>query len=1082
MSARSGRPLPDGASQKLEAPAATATATAEVGLLPLVHSDNERWRSNSACSCSCCRNNISGNAHAELSCSHSQKTPSALPKMAPTPANVPSVPLTPLSGRLRVSREISSGDRPVEFRLLAANTPPVSVIPLPPPQQPRLPGATPMPSGVSVQRYRAKLEECAELHRRLQDAATELTVTRDQLFSVKLEANSFVNEIQRLKDVLFVATSELQSTQQRVDELQRENKRMAAELRARQALATDTARRVEVSSVLRSALGAVAEASTYGSEVQSCRLTHSAAEFCLDGDAPSSLRQAAGVDASKTAAALVSYAVECFRAEVMPHMELLHSLYDGGRLMAVDPPISHAQLSALRRVLVKATGLASPGEKEGPSPPQLRQCGSFASSAALAWMQQVELLSFRCENWHASLSTLLYLIRSLESVRDLELFSLSDAAVARQLTGALLMAPHVEMLSLPELSLDDEGLAVLFAFLVRREQLATRPPLIKASPASASSPTEQRQRGAGEGSAAGDSAEYAAGSGAGQPPRCDAPLEPPLALPCLDLSRCTIEHPTALFRTFRGTSVEVLVLTGCAALRDVHVRGVLAACPQLHTLDLSGSEGLTTACVTYISQHERLRVLRLENCPAVKQIELANVEVLFSSLAYVTRLWAPELRRLPTPLTHSHVLFDFYAPKLAEVTLKGVVVDCGTLAAFVSGSDGDGATERTATSADVTLSCSIPSVEKLLQQQQQQQEEQQPREAGEEQEEAEVPVPGEVAQLLSVGFIGCTIAAPAELNAFLRQQAQLLRLSLHGCQGVVDANLAGLPATIMELDVGGVAQLTGSSIAAIVTRLPQLIKLSLKNAGAAIENADLHRLRGLGNLEVLNLLGLPQLLPEVVAAVAGALPRLRVLYHETAVLEHTRPTVVVQVLRSDEEDTTRQDIHHCSKELLHLRNETALALWMEAQLPKPAQLLPQSYVPTHGVSVGAPQPPLTKNTTFYELTKQTLSSQGTFAPDSEEDDEPVLAGDEEKLLQQEQPDVLQILGDEEEAPPHLPSTERCDDDEENEDEKSRASLYDTRRRTESAMDERSRLAIEKTPLGPWGEADIVAEHRRHSGN
>ncbi|RNF09355.1 putative leucine-rich repeat protein [Trypanosoma rangeli] len=1080
MSANSRRSSHDGAPQTLEAPAdgtATTAVGEEAGLGLPVQLDNEKGGNNGVWDCLCSRNTMSG--------SRSRKTPLLFPKVAEPSALRP--------GRLQGSRELSSGDRIAEFRLLASNVPSVSIHPKLSSHPPRLQGATPpnvlMPSGVSVQRYRAKLEECAELHRHIQDVSTELTVTQDHLHSVKMETNSFVSEIQRLKDVLFVTTAELQSTQQRVDELQRENARMTVELRAHQTLGTDTARRTGVSAALKAIRGTSTDSAVHAN-MGVHHLTHSAVRLRTDNGTPLSQRQTASSDALNTANALASYVRECFRTGVVPHMELLHSLYDGDRLMAVDPPISHAQLSALKRVLIDATGLESISGKEGPSQLQMCRLGSLALSSTPSWVHQVKLLSFRCENWQASVSTLLYMIRSLKSVQDLEIFSLCDVDVMRQLTGALLMAPHVEALSLPELSLTDEGLAVLFAFLIRHEQLATKPPIIKQPKVSSSSMPEPTapQRGVEAGFSI-PRASAEAEAAAGQPACSERPLGIHIALPCLDLSRCTIEHPTALFRTFRGTSVEVLVLTGCTALRDVHVRDIMAACPQLHTLDLSNSEGLTTACIKYISQHERLKVLRLENCPGIKQLELANLEVLFSSLAHVTRLWAPGLRRLPTPLTHSCVLFDFYAPNLVEVTLKGVVVDAGTLATFVSDSSSDGAAERATPSAAFTLGCSIPSVEKLLQKQQQRPQEgeaeveEEKGHVGEEQEtREEKQVAGKVVQLLSVGFIECTIAAPSELSAFLKQQAQLLRLSLHGCQGMVDSNLAWLPTTIMELDVGGVAQLTGSSIDAIVVRLPQLIKLSLKNAGASIQNADLHRLRGLGNLEVLNLLGLPQLLPEVVAAVAEELPRLRVLYHETAVVECTRPTVLLQVLRSDEEDTTRQDIHQCLKELLHLRNETALALWMEAQLPKPTQLLPQRYVATHGVDVGAPQPPLTKNTTFYELTQRTLSQQGTGLMELENEEESTMVDDGEKLVQQDHPEVLVILSGEEQEQPYAPLTEGCDDDEEDEDEKSRQSLYDNQRRTESAMDERGRIAIENTPMGPWGEADIVAEHRRHSGN
>ncbi|EAN95355.1 putative leucine-rich repeat protein [Trypanosoma cruzi] len=1161
-------------SLKSETTVATTTATKLKGsaeLTSLVKVSSWGKGSSNLCDCSSCQKKTSGNFMTEPKFDLSLHKSPLLPQMMTQPSAIcPHTVSHSQSAKTQDSVEIpSSGKDAATYSRTAANTsllPPCTVerqqfhhyYSHPHQQHHEQPSASRnllASGGIPLQRYRAKLEECADLHRRLQDTCVELSVTREHLCSVKVDRSNLINEIERLRDVLFVTTTELQSMQQRVEELERENKHMSVELRGLQALSMCPSRRMEIITTLRATpydTDAGKSENIYGTNTDSFapgdmgarrRLTNSAAALCLESN-PSLLRRSLTcTDTLKPTDILASYVCECFRTEVVPHMELLHSLYDGSRLMAVDPPVTHAQLSALKRVLVEAAagttriggaGAASIRRLEKRPLPRVGGRRLSPLTSAKRWNCQVELLSFRCENWHASTSVLLYMIRSIESVRHVEIFSLTDVAVLRQLAEALLMAPHVEVLSLPELSLADDGLAVLFSFMVRQEQLVTKAPAsiveTKSSTRTKYEPlgSNEPQKGIGVLSHNRDHKEDEDDDGAGgiggedeegEEASCKLGdhsaqvssegryVEPQFSIPCLDLSRCRIDHPTGLFRTFRGPLVKVLVLTGCSALRDAHVRDVLEACPQLHTIDLSGNEGLTTACVRYISQHERLKVLRLENCPAIKRLELANVEVLFSSLAYVTRLYAPELCRLPVPLTQSHVLFDLYAPKLREIILKGIVVDRGTLAAFVHNGSNGCAGEREVSSSLRAHSSSARPVEKNFLEEQQQQEQQPPRECEgedeemeekqefqeeqqeqqqeqqEEEEEENQHEPGDVPQLLSVGFIGCLIASASELNSFMKQQTQLLRLSLHGCHGLVDSSLAWLPHTLMELDLGGVAQLTGSSVNVIATRLPQLIKLSLKNAGTSIQNADLHRLRGLGNLEVLNLLGLPQLFPEVVAAVVEALPQLRVLYHETVVVARTHPTTVLQVNRIDEEDTTHHDIQHCLKELLQLRNETALALWMEAQLPKPAQLLPCRNGARSGTEMGAKQPPLTINTTFYEATQLELSQQGRFtmALENEEEEEPSTAENGENTVEQEKPDVLTISSDHEEAMPHEFFDGEGDNDEDDENEKSKQSLYDTHRRTESGMDEKSRLAIEQTPLGPWGAADIVAEHRQNSG-
>ncbi|ORC86001.1 leucine-rich repeat protein [Trypanosoma theileri] len=879
-------------------------------------------------------------------------------------------------------------------------------------------------------------------------------------------------------------------------------------------------------------------------------------------------------DTRDVTSAMAAYVCECFRTEVIPHMELLHSLYDGGRLMAVEPSITYAQLSALKRVIIEAKSMTpadfhndnnnnNNNSKEQPQsqhqgePSQQRTMSltqgkkNTYNPVPMSWVHDVGLLSFRSDSWHSSIGLLLYMIRTLPSVREVEVFAISENAVMQKLAETLMMEVHVEVLSLPEMVLTDEGLLALFSLITRREKLsiadakeaadAATPSIAAFGNSGVSVISQMGESANGTNSSKSPSMvvdAFADAAAALRRASAAAAVErvPLLTLRCLDLSRCTITHPTTLFRGFHSSTLEVLILTGCTALRDVHVRDILEVCPQLHTLDLSGSVGLSNACVTYISQHKRLKVLRLENCPGIKRLELSNIEVLFSSLAYIAKLYAPELRRLPIPLTHANVLYDFFAPKLTEITLKGIIVGRGTLSVFLHNSTSDHvAAGRTSPGIPISNS-SLASLESRSQVQFP--------------TSYQYEMGDDVPQLLSVGFIDCVISDSSELKMFLQQQVHLLRLSLHGCRGVMDTQLARLPPTLLELDVGGVAQLTRSSIQAIVTCLPNLVKLSLKKAGNGIDEMAIHQLRALGNLEVLNLLGLPQLRDEVIAAVAEALPKLRILYHETVVVEtkaaataataavkpiltttntiNTNTTAtagggetllsfaVLRVERSDEEDNTRKDIHHCTKELLQLRNETALALWMEAQLPKPTTLLPQRPLakPTEITAVGISHPPLTTNTTYYEATQQILSRQGTRAIGdiSREPSIAMVEQDENGLLMlQEKPDVMTFDDVEEKATtPNLSSAtattttftpahrekknsngennnnsnnnEEMDMDDDNDNDGiSRESPADTRRAVmENAMDERGRMAIEKAPLGPWDEADIVDEHRRYS--
>ncbi|KAG8341140.1 putative leucine-rich repeat protein [Trypanosoma vivax] len=948
------------------------------------------------------------------------------------------------------------------------------------------------PPGVSMARYKGKLEECANLHRQLQELATVNSATREQLYGVRAECDSFRKEILRLRDILSTTTDELHSKHHRMVDLERENTQLREELRAKQMQEMRPERRIDC--MLSHTCGGNC---CLPSSQSNCVLTDygidptrsSRVPHLTEGGDARMTSQLVHEDTMNSTGAIGTYVSECFRVGLLPHMEILHSLHDGGRLAAVEPPITFAQLNVVQRLVSSATWDNKTNAADPMAVCHLSASGQLAAALkahSLQWCNNVELLTFRSETWHTSISLLLSIIRALKCVHTVEVFAISDVVVMQQLAEILLMELHVEALSLPELSLDDEGLVALFALISRRRQLSdTNGPheqVVGPSPKpirlndSAALPAKVVHGGSvGDKMASvsdqtvdvevieinaesvrattrpseGDSGHARTTNSTKEDSKA------PLTLHCLDLGRCTVTNPTSTFRMFQCDSLKVLILPSCAGLRDIHIRDIVGACPSLHTLDVTGNPGLSSTCIMYISAHAQLKVLRIENCPGISHLNLANIEVLFSSLSYVISLRAPELRRLPVPITHSRVLFNFVAPKLTEITLKGIVVDHGTLKPFADTESLEGVVSRLYT--PMLSSSSAPVVEKVS--------------SGK----------GGI-QLLSVGFIDCTFVVESELQNFVKQQNQLLRFSVHGCRGVTDSHLLRLPCTLLELDVGGVGHLTNKSIEYFVNRLTQLLKLNLKNAGQSINNNGIRLLKGLVNLEVLNLLQMPQITPEVVAAVVSELPQLRELYHESAIVgpcpKALLHTSTVRVWRSDEEDATRHAVGECAKELLQLRDETALALWMEAQLPKPVSRLCSHSTAAYCMGLGQTKPMF--DTTYYNAARQRLSEYGissiTVGPGS------MSPGDCPNIttpLEEQKPDVL-VLGEENinvlsplqkgEEEALAAECEEC----------SASSTSNNYRALEDAMDEKGRIAMEKKPLGPWDEEDVVKEHRRGS--
>lgn len=83
---------------------------------------------------------------------------------------------------------------------------------------------------VPLSRHKAKLEECAYLHKELEKAKAELAIAKQQIHGSQRESNDILTEASRLHDVMNVLTSELSVKQKRVQQLELENKSMKEEL------------------------------------------------------------------------------------------------------------------------------------------------------------------------------------------------------------------------------------------------------------------------------------------------------------------------------------------------------------------------------------------------------------------------------------------------------------------------------------------------------------------------------------------------------------------------------------------------------------------------------------------------------------------------------------------------------------------------------------------------------------------------------------------------------------------------------------------------------------------------------------
>lgn len=867
-------------------------------------------------------------------------------------------------------------------------------------------------TGVSVARYRAKLEECAALHDGLQRAMEELRRTTQLLQSQEQVQQSLRDEVDRLHGVVQMVTAELHGKQERVHALEQANWQLSSELTALRAhpagpppLASTAPTAVSgplVYSLVASPpmrQGGVPSPipSTYGTTHPVQRETVRDAEFAAerygqsqwgtqsgagsvhddtttavsareDGDGPASSSSSTEVHALLTA-----YTVECFRCGTTPHPQLLYSLYhaEDGCAVMESPAASFAQLTVLHRLLLL---LSSPSS----TAPSASWTPSLAPFQVFA-RTKLRALSLRCADVHSGVSVLAQMIPLLPLLKELEVFAVSSTVTMQRLSEALAFATQVELLSLPELAVDDAALELLWQLLRQREQQHQQKRQSLTATADVPLRTNALSGGtlSSDSKAASMSVNGGASGGGGVGPREVCVLR----VDTLNLTACHIADTLTLKR-LHCPGLEVLLLAGAEALTDAGLHHILTACPALHTLDVSGCVQLTTSSVRFFNDHPNVVVLRAERCPLLQKLELHHVQVLYSALHHATTLVMPSLQRLPVPITQRTALHRFVAPRLEEITLHGMVVDGHTLPAQLMKAMTDAVVamdeeERNDTAVPPTElpadAEADPELQPVSSNREVKPEEDDtegmaaPHNASGDEKDPQDPAVNvtkeasvddahdtAVSALRWVAFTDCTFTEPTVLAAFLRAQNQLERLSLHGCRGVTDEDLQALPKTLRELDLSYVATLSDAGLRSVVTRAPGLTRLQLKAAGSRITDGGLHALYGLTELRELNLLELnvETVSGPTVAALAASLPHLAHLFHETAVVSHgaapsaetagsdaapTFPAPVavardsfLRVDRVDDEGKQRNELDGIPRELLRLRGAASLALWRES--------------------------------------------------------------------------------------------------------------------------------------------------------
>ncbi|CAG9569668.1 putative leucine-rich repeat protein [Leishmania major strain Friedlin] len=288
--------------------------------------------------------------------------------------------------------------------------------------------AATLPS-IPLDRYRAKLEECAELHRQLEELAQTKEAVEQRLASCQAEAVQLRQTVHRLECVVQLRNEELV--------LLRDYRRQRGGGGGDGALAS-----------MRMVLPAA-----------------EAAAQSLDrarGGAGQQFTHAAEGAAAADQAVILEYIRTSCYVGCPTHPQLIQSFFaasSGEALVATEPPLTYAQGSVLHRLLTQTPigwGAAAAAAAA------VAELSAFRTWAC----EHLRTFSVRFEDAYAGVSILSdALLHSLPSLAQLEVWGVDSDAALTKLADALVGATQVRELSLPELVVGDEGLQALWRLL-----------------------------------------------------------------------------------------------------------------------------------------------------------------------------------------------------------------------------------------------------------------------------------------------------------------------------------------------------------------------------------------------------------------------------------------------------------------------------------------------------------------------------------------------------------------------------------------------------------------------------------------
>jgi hypothetical protein len=203
----------------------------------------------------------------------------------------------------------------------------------------------------------------------------------------------------------------------------------------------------------------------------------------------------------------------------------------------------------------------------------------------------------------------------------------------------LAVVDNIAAISLPGLSVSDEGLQLLLKVVSNREQLASSPrPFTPKDPSQASvdSPSATRL----------------------------------LTLADLDLAQVAMQDVRSL-EMIRSGTFRSLSLHGCAMLKDQFLADILRSCPALESLDVSGCTALTNDSVMFINASQSVTKVNVTGCSGISRLQLFKVKELRTNMSRISFLDVPEVVSMPEPITSFQTVY-FAAPKVRGLTFSAL--------------------------------------------------------------------------------------------------------------------------------------------------------------------------------------------------------------------------------------------------------------------------------------------------------------------------------------------------------------------------------------------------------------------------